>query len=305
MKKIIIVVLILVISVFFYGCKSSDYNKALEFQESGDYTSALAIYEELGDYKDSASQAEYCGLMIESIQNFDDAVATLEQKNAELDSAIETAQALIDGKETALDETLIPELETAITQTRAEKLAVPEMLATADEINTQTDDITSADYSAAIKNLSEKQLQLENSIAQYALVNAPAESYIIECLQDVDNIVDLAAVTEDNDPNGNLNKAGGYTSTVFFSSDLVDQSQVYGTTLIEKATNAGGSIEVYTTAEDAEKRNEYLSAFDGTAFASGSHTVIGTVVVRTSNELTASNQKMIEENIINRLIKLD
>ncbi len=41
------------------------------------------------------------------------------------------------------------------------------------------------------------------------------------------------------------------------------------------------------------------------AFTLSSHTVIGTVVARTSNELTASNQKMIEENIINRLIKLD
>ena len=37
--------------------------------------------------------------------------------------------------------------------------------------------------------------------------------------------------------------------------------------------------------------NDYLAAFDGGIFASGSHTVVGTVLVRTSNELTASQQK--------------
>ena len=80
-----------------------------------------------------------------------------------------------------------------------------------------------------------------------------------------------------------MDKAGGYTAQVFFSSDLVNQSEVYGTTIIEKGTAAGGSIEVYSNVEDANSRNEYLAAFDGGFFASGSHTVIGTVVVRTMN----------------------
>lgn len=39
------------------GCKSSDYKKAHELAESGDYEGAAAAYQELGDYKDSEERA--------------------------------------------------------------------------------------------------------------------------------------------------------------------------------------------------------------------------------------------------------
>ena len=137
------------------------------------------------------------------------------------------------------------------------------------------------------------------------MVNAPSEAYIISCLKNVSNVVDVSAVSEENDPNGNLNKAGGYTAQVYFTSDLINQNSVYGSSIIEKGTDCGGSIEVYATVEDAEKRNAYLGGFDGSLFASGSHTVLGTVIVRTSDELTASQQKEMEANIISALIGFD
>lgn len=130
------------------------------------------------------------------------------------------------------------------------------------------------------------------------LVDQPSESYIIECLQKVPCIIEIEAVTEDNDPIGQLNKPGGYTALVYFSYELVDQDEVYGDDLIDKGTDAGGCIEVYTTEKDANKRNEYLAAFDGGVLTSGSHTVVGTIVVRTSDELTATQQKLLESNII-------
>ena len=71
--------------------------------------------------------------------------------------------------------------------------------------------------------------------------------------------------------NGHMNKAGGYTAAVFFSHEKVDQSKLYGDTLVERGTNAGGQIEVYSSVEDAEKRNDYLSTFDGSFQDSGSH----------------------------------
>lgn len=49
----------------------------------------------------------------------------------------------------------------------------------------------------------------------------------------------------------------------------------------------------------------HLGAFDGGAFSSGSHTVVGTVVVRTSDELTASEQQEMTDNIIASLTSLD
>ena len=70
-------------------------------------------------------------------------------------------------------------------------------------------------------------------------------------------------------------------------------------------TEGGGCVEVYSTAEDAEKRNSYLGSFDGSVLASGSHEVLGTCVVRTSNLLTASNQKLIAEEIKESLIRLE
>ena len=101
-----------------------------------------------------------------------------------------------------------------------------------------------------------------------------------------------------------LNKTGGYTSTVYFSYDKVNVSFLDGT-IIENGTDGGGSIEVYSTEEDVNKRNDYLASFDGGILSSGSHTVVGTVLVRTSNYLTASQQKELENAIIEKLTELN
>ena len=130
------------------------------------------------------------------------------------------------------------------------------------------------------------------------ILNNPTQKYVIQCLEKVPGILEIEAVTEDTDPMNNLNKPGWYTAHIYFSYQLVNQEDVYGDDLIDKGTDAGGSIEVYKTKSDATERNEYLSAFDGGVLSSGSHTVVGTCVVRTSNELTATQQKLLENNII-------
>lgn len=130
------------------------------------------------------------------------------------------------------------------------------------------------------------------------LTNAPLEEYVISCLRKVPGITDIEAVTETNDPNGKLNKAGGYISQVYFAYSLVNQKNIYGNTVIEKGTSAGGSIEVYKNVDDAKKREEYLTAFDGSILSSGSHCIIGTIIIRISDELTASQQKTLKNNII-------
>lgn len=125
----------------------------------------------------------------------------------------------------------------------------------------------------------------------------PTEAFIVSGLKNIPNIVEVEVATEYNDPNGQLNKTGGYIADIFFSVDIINQNLISGTTLVEKGTDAGGSIEVYKSAKDAEARNTYLAAFDGGILASGSHKVIGTCVVRTSHELTASLQNILENNI--------
>lgn len=137
---------------------------------------------------------------------------------------------------------------------------------------------------------------------QYALVNAPTEEYVIQCLEKVKDIDEIVAVTEETDVNQQLNKAGGYTAAVFFSSGLVDKERLFYSDILDNGTDGGGCLEVYRTVEDAKKREAYLAMFDGSVISSGSHTVVGTVLVRTSSRLKASEQKELEQNIIHVLI---
>ena len=151
---------------------------------------------------------------------------------------------------------------------------------------------------------------MENSKKQYKQVVNPSEEFVMQRILTVDDVADARAVTEDQDLNGNLHKAGGCTSTIYFESKTVNQSDVYvsgeyADVLIDKGTDAGGAIEVYKNVEDAEKRRDYLATYDGTIFANGTHTVIGTVLVRTSNELTATQQKELEQKVIDALTRLE
>ena len=127
---------------------------------------------------------------------------------------------------------------------------------------------------------------------------SPSESYIIESLNQSEFILEVEAVTESNDPNGKLNIDGGYNACVFFSSTLVDQSNFSAKSVVEKGTSCGGCIEVYSSEEDATARNEYLAKFDGGLLDSGSHTVIGTIIIRTSEKLTKEQQTELTRNLV-------
>ena len=292
-KRLLSLGLIMVLCFSLTGCKSSDYKKAVELQNSGDYAGALELFKGIGDdYKDVSDRATECQSFIDSITAFDEAKSLLDDKNAELDKAISEANDLVNGENTALDESLRSLLETKISETKAIKITAPTMANT-------------TDYSDALKSLNEAYTAFNNSVKQYELVNNPAESYVIKCLEKVEHVIGISAVTEDNDPNGHLGKAGGYTATVYFTCDWVNQANVIGNTIIDKGTDGGGAIEVYANVEDAESRDSYLAGFDGGVLASGSHTVVGTCVVRTSDELAASKQKELEAAVIGALTKLE
>lgn len=126
----------------------------------------------------------------------------------------------------------------------------------------------------------------------------PNINTIKEGIKNIDKISDICVVTEDNDPNGNLNKQGGYTGALYFIYDDIEQTNISGTDACDKGTIAGGSIEVYANKEDAKKRNDYLASFDGSILSGGYHIVEGTVVIRISDELTATKQKDLADKII-------
>ncbi len=203
-------------------------------------------------------------------------------------SAVETANALIEKNEQALD---------PATKDNLVKLVESSKDAKDDKAYQKAaDDITAASKA------------YEDSIKQLKQVTNPAESFIVERVKTVDSITDVEAATEQTDPNTTMNKPGSYTSYIAMKSSLVnDEYGLYtGKTPVQAGTSGGAVVEAYPTAEDAEKRNTYLSSFDGMgALSSGGHKVIGTLVVRTSDQLTATQQKELEQNIINALIRLD
>ena len=87
------------------------------------------------------------------------------------------------------------------------------------------------------------------------------------------------------------------TASVFFSSSLVDEYDP-SKSVLENGTSGGGSIDIFTTVEDAQNRNEYLSGFDGGLLDSGYHTVVGTLVIRTSKHLSEEEQAAFESSIV-------
>lgn len=237
---------------------------------------------------------------------FNAAVKEVEAKNAELTSAMNDAQKILDKKEAVYDNTTKEAFITALSDAKAAQRKIPDLPKKTADINAETKKLSEPlDYSSVINAISEKQTAYQNSVLQMKQITNPNEDFVIQRLKGIPNISGYQAVTEDHDPNGNLNKQGGYTSTVYFSTPLIDQSSVYGNDIVDKGTECGGAIEVYASEEDAEKRDSYLASFDGAGMLnSGSHKVLGTIVIRTSTKLTATQQNKFTNNITNKLLEL-
>ena len=247
---------------------------------------------------DVAGKAEQIEALNADVANKEEQIKTLNADVAGKAKEIETLNATVKEKDSQIE---------ALTADVADKSSQIETL-TADvadkaaQIDTLTSDNKKKDDQIELlkemvsgSSASPTSIETDNP-----LVTAPTEEFVIERLATVPDIAKIAAATEDNDPNGQLGKQGGYTAQIYFSSPLVNPAYANKPDLdvIDAGTSCGGSIEVYATVADAEKRERYLASFDGGAMSSGSHTVVGTMLVRTSSKLSASDQKKLEEEII-------
>jgi len=143
--------------------------------------------------------------------------------------------------------------------------------------------------------------------SQNNLLNNPKDEDVKNAIEKIDGVKSTCVVTEENDPNGSLNKAGSYTGAVYFRLTQVDENIAddeyaipYEDDACKAGTSGGGQIEIYANEKDAKSRNDYLTSFDGTIFADF-HNVRGTVIIRLSNQLSASQQNELEEKIYNIL----
>ena len=91
MKKLFTLILSLVILVMITGCDSTDYKKAVSLYESGKYEEAIEMFEELGDYEDSAEKVLDCQYNM----------AVIAYESEEYISAIKQFAALKDFKDSA------------------------------------------------------------------------------------------------------------------------------------------------------------------------------------------------------------
>ncbi len=276
----------------------------------------------------------------EAIGQYNEKAKEVIAANDELEAVITSAQELVDCGETPYEGAKITTLSNSIKDARNNEAATPELMeiipenpadpdmekagksdieaATAalisdDEQNnnlakkamTEMEGLSVPDYSGYINTLNTQSKELEDSYAIQKQITAPSEDWVITRLGRVADVANIAPVTEENDPNGNLNKPGGYTSTVFFGTPLLGTESLTGDVLIDEGTSGGGAVETYATVEDAESRNSYLGSFDGSILASGSHTALGTMVVRTSNDLKASQQETLTNAIVEAMTSLE
>lgn len=92
------------------------------------------------------------------------------------------------------------------------------------------------------------------------------------------NFRHLTAYTAATDPNHLLGRQGGYTSKINWPN---------------------GSIEVFSTKAEAQKRKTYLLAFAGTPFGDGYDYLVGTCLLRIFDSQTPTQAHALEAEFLN------
>ena len=233
---------------------------------------------------------------LEAKREYDLAVSAVVEKNSVLDKSIKDLQDLINSGENPLDSKLIDKGNESIKEAQQLKFVIGKMPLKVEDIKNRTEEIKQPlDYTEIISKLTLDKDNLENSIKSY------------KQLSSIDEIYDIEVVTEEHDPNRNLHKDGGYTVCIYFKDknlNMSNYSYAKSNSSIDIGTVGGGCIEIYRTSEQASKRAEYLSLHDGSVLANGTHRAINTTLIRTSNDLTSTQQKALEEKIVNAFAEL-
>ena len=161
------------------------------------------------------------------------------------------------------------------------------------------------DYKKATDKITKAIKDYKDSIKQLKQITNPEEAFLVERAKRVKSVTKVEAATEKSDVNKLLHKKGGYTSYVAMRSSMVKDNYYNDKSPVEAGCDGGAAIEAFKTVKEAKKREKYLAGFDGNGLLdSGSHKVVGTLLIRTSTDLTATQQKTLENYIINSLIEL-
>ncbi len=270
------------------------------------------------------------------VSEYSTKVEQINQENEKLKSAINSLQEIVSFGEKPYDPDTITNANAAINKGKIATITIPKWEDKALKVPTdfnifqtksikqaveKTKDYSSSlttivglmkipDYSEVLSTIDEAKNVLEKSIKQMKQVTCPSESFVLERITNIRNqagMTDVISLTEDNDPENYIGKAGWYTvKVVFRHKDVEHYGLESGSLTLNQVGNpAGGCIEVYRTEEDAERRANELKSQEGTVKSPGARVVCGTVVIRVSDSLKASYQQELLTLIVDELIRLE
>ena len=93
--------------------------------------------------------------------------------------------------------------------------------------------------------------------------------------------------------------------TAAAAAEAVPAARENGADVVMIGTAGGGAVEVFSSREEAEKRAEYISFFEGSVMDAGSCTVEGTCLIRTSKYLSGDQQEKLTKKIREALLAVD
>ena len=229
-----------------------------------------------------------------------DEAATDETASDEV-AADETATDEITVDEVAVDETATDEAaagevvsdETVSDETTADEAGTDEVAAgevVSDEV--ASDEATSDEVGtdeAASDEVDADEAETDESVTDESVAD---ESVTDETASDEATAGENAATEAASDENAPVD-------SIYFASTLVSEACVYLSDEALAASDAGcgGGVEIYATAEAAQRRDAELSAQAG----QGAHRVAGTVVIRLSSALSAQERETLMEEVLEAL----
>ena len=93
--------------------------------------------------------------------------------------------------------------------------------------------------------------------------------------------------------------------TAAAAAEAAPAARENGADVVMIGTAGGGAVEVFSSREEAEKRAEYISFFQGSVMDAGSCTVEGTCLIRTSKYLSGDQQEKLTKKIREALLAVD
>ena len=117
--------------------------------------------------------------------------------------------------------------------------------------------------------------------------NAEVEAVLNKVKANVSTVTATRVYTEATDPNNELGKQGQYQ----YAGSFYDTAASPPDAVTDNySTSDGGTIEIYSNNADATARGNYLAQFQSGAVQAGAYKVVGNVVLRVSENYTASQQ---------------